>query len=176
MAKTRDHIPPQEASRRNRGFEPAASLVMAQIKSPAERRGFAEARLITHWRVIMGSEIAELARPVKLSHGREGFGATLILLTTGAMAPILEMRKEEIRAKVNAAYGYNAVSKISLTQTAAHALAPAFLSEKPAPERSATEMASLRAKAEQAAQNFEDAGLRDALARLAERVISKHST
>ncbi len=149
---------------------------MAQIKSPAERRGFAEARLVTHWREIMGPEMAELARPVKLSHGREGFGATLILLTTGAMAPILEMRKEEIRAKVNAAYGYNAVSKISLTQTAAHHLPAAFLGANPAPEISAAEKAALRAKADRAAQNFEDAGLRDALARLAERVISKHTT
>lgn len=176
MRNASDHIPPKEASRRNRGFEPAAKLVMAQIKSPAERRGFAEARLITQWREIMGPEFADIARPVKLSHGRDGFGATLVLLTSGAHAPILEMRKEDIRTKVNAAYGYNAVSKISLTQTAGQSLARDFIAPRPRPELPQEAIEIVNAKAKAAAAHITDEGLRDALERLAQRVIRKQTS
>ena len=42
-------------------------------------------------------------------------GATLTLLTTGANAPMLEMQKEKLRQKVNAVYGYNAISRVRIT-------------------------------------------------------------
>jgi hypothetical protein len=53
----------------------------------------------------------------KITYGR-GFGGTLVLLTTGAHAPVLEMRGTEIVERVNACYGYRAVSRVQVTQTA----------------------------------------------------------
>ena len=50
---------------------------------------------------------------------RGGMGATLTLLTTGAQAPMLEMQKDQLRERVNAVYGYNAIARIRITQTAA---------------------------------------------------------
>ncbi|WBU63680.1 DUF721 domain-containing protein [Paracoccus aerodenitrificans] len=104
--------------RRSRGFRQAAGLVAEPIRHAAEGRGFAVARLLTHWPEIVGAEIASRARPVKIGQNRRGFGSVLTLLCTGANAPLLEMQLPAIRDKVNACYGYNAISRITLTQTA----------------------------------------------------------
>jgi hypothetical protein len=40
----------------------------------------------------------------------------LVILTTGAQAQMLEMQLPQLREKVNACYGYNAISRIRITQ------------------------------------------------------------
>ena len=104
--------------RRMRGFEPAAKLVAAPVQSASEGRGFAVTRLLTHWAEVAGEQLAPITRPVKISHSRGGFGATLTLLTTGPVAPMVEMQLPQLKERVNACYGYNAVQRILLTQTA----------------------------------------------------------
>ena len=104
--------------RRSRGFRQASSLLASQIRHAAEGRGFAVARLLTHWAEVVGADVAARARPIKIGHSRGGMGATLTLLTTGPYAPLLEMQLPTIRDRVNACYGYNAISRITLTQTA----------------------------------------------------------
>src|SRR6056297_1671732 len=101
-----------------RGFKRTAKLLQDRIRRASETRGFAQSRLLTHWPEIVGEDVAAIARPVDVKYGREGFGATLTVLTTGAQAPMLEMQKEQLRNKVNAVYGYNAISRIHVTQTA----------------------------------------------------------
>lgn len=83
---------PAKPKRRSRGFEPAAGLLRARIRAVGETRGFAVSRLLTHWAEVVGEEIAAMARPVKVGYGREGFNATLTLLTTGSAAPLLQMQ------------------------------------------------------------------------------------
>ena len=158
-------------SRRHQGFQPAARLLGERIRKAGEARGFAVARLLTQWAEIVGPEIAALARPVKMSHGREGFGATLTLLVSGSAAPVVQMDLPRIREKVNACYGYNAVSRIALTQTAPQGFAEppaAFVHApraEPAPE--------IRDAARGVAQDVADAGLRAALEALAQNVLSR---
>ncbi|MGR3522662.1 MAG: DciA family protein, partial [Paracoccus sp. (in: a-proteobacteria)] len=67
--------------RRRRGFEAASSLLAERVQKAAEGRGFAVSRLLTHWPEIAGDKLAGLTRPVRISHGRGSFGATLTLLT-----------------------------------------------------------------------------------------------
>ncbi|MCU4652427.1 DciA family protein [Roseibacterium sp. SDUM158016] len=159
--------------RRKRGFERAATLVSAHLRAPAEKRGFAEARLLTHWADIVGADIAEIAVPLRIGYGR-GFGGTLVLLTTGANAPILEMRGTEIVERVNACYGYRAVSRVQVTQTAPTGFAegrvafagPAKAAERtPDPERLAAATEGL--------DEIEDEGLRAALSALAQKVVAR---
>jgi hypothetical protein len=100
-----------------RGFKQTGHLLGDQIRRAGESRGFAVSRVVTHWAEVAGSDIARIAQPVKISYGRGGLGATLTVLTTGAQAPMLEMQKEKLRERVNAAYGYNAISRIHITQT-----------------------------------------------------------
>lgn len=169
--KPSNHSP----SRRMRGFESASGLLGAQIRKVGEARGFAVSRLLTQWPEIAGAEIARACRPVKISYGKGGMGATLTLLTTGAAAPLLQMQLPALRERVNACYGYNAISRISLTQTAPTGFAEgqaqfeqALTAKKPAPAPHIVH------RAKDTAADVQDAGLRDALERLACNVLSKH--
>lgn len=166
---------PPKPTRRKRGFEAASKLVAGHLRGPLEKRGFSEAKLITHWREIVGEEIAEAALPVKIRHGRGTLGATLVLLTTGGRAPLLDMQKDAIRQKVNACYGYNAVSKIQITQTAPTGFAEgqvAFAArEAPKPQPPP----EILTAAKQAADPIHDDRLKDALERLARNVLTKNS-
>ncbi|MEO1536863.1 MAG: DUF721 domain-containing protein [Pseudomonadota bacterium] len=156
--------------RRKRGFEKAGALASSRIRTASESRGFAVSRLLTHWAEIVGPEIASSARPVEITYGR-GFGATLTILTTGANAPMLEMQKDRIRERVNACYGYAAVQKVRLTQTAATGFAEGQAMFDPAPIQH-PQLAEVTPAARDAAAPIHDAGLREALEKLGANVLS----
>ncbi|MCH8467076.1 MAG: DciA family protein [Roseinatronobacter sp.] len=160
--------------RRARGFVAAAQLMAPQIRIAGEARGFAVARLLTHWAEIAGADIAALCRPAKIGYGKGGLGATLSLLTTGAAAPLLQMQLPQLRARVNACYGYNAIARITLTQTAPTGFAEGQAEFTPAPKRSPPAPApEISRKAAATASVVQDAELRTALERLARNVLSK---
>ncbi|MGB7241335.1 MAG: DciA family protein [Sulfitobacter sp.] len=164
---------PRRAS--TKGFKRTSSLLTGRIRTASESRGFAQSRLLTHWEEIAGTDTARIARPVEVSYGRGGIGATLTLLTTGANAPMLEMQKEQLRAKVNAVYGYNAIARVRITQTAATGFAEGqvdFAHRKPELSPQVIDPV-IREKAAQTARPVTDAGLRDALARLGENILNK---
>ncbi len=158
-----------QTTRRKRGFERAASLVAGRVRNAGESRGFAVSRLLTHWAEVAGRDVARIARPVDVSYGR-GFGATLTLLTTGANAPMLEMQKDTIRDRVNACYGYAAIQKVRITQTAATGFAEGQAVFDPAPPMH-PEQAPIRAEAKAAAHDVTDDELRLALERLGSNVL-----
>ncbi|MGR3502680.1 DUF721 domain-containing protein [Pseudaestuariivita sp.] len=157
-----------------KGFKRTSTLIEQRVRSASSSRGFAESRLLTHWHDIVGADLAALARPVDVSYGRGGMGATLTVLTTGPQAPFLEMQKEALRTRVNAAYGYNAIKRVRITQTAPVGFEsgavdfararPAAAAPPPSPET--------RAKASAARSSVADSGLADALERLALNVLS----
>lgn len=158
------------------GFSRTSSLLQKRIRRVSEGRGFAVTRLLTHWEDVVGADIAQVARPVDVKYGRQGLGATLTVLTTGAQAPLLEMQKEKLRERVNAVYGYNAIARVRITQTAPTGFAegqaqfaPAPRVEKPEPDPQVTRAAA------QVAQGVQDNSLRDALEVLARNVLSKAS-
>ncbi|MVO16446.1 DUF721 domain-containing protein [Parasedimentitalea huanghaiensis] len=161
-----------------RGFKRTASLLNEQIRKAGESRGFAVSRLLTHWADIAGEDIASIARPVNVGYGRGGFGATLTVLTTGAQAPMLEMQKERLREKVNAVYGYNAISKVRITQTAPTGFAGGQaqfqyapkVQDKPKPDSQDV------AEAAKVATGVDNDDLRQALERLGRNVLSKQKT
>ncbi len=157
-----------------RGFEAASHLMEPQIRKASESRGFAVARLLTHWPEIAGEDIATLCRPVKISYGKGGLGANLTLLTTGAAAPMLQMQLPRLREKVNACYGYNAIARITLTQTAPMGFAEGQAEFTPAPKSaSAAPAPEIQRAAQETASDVTDDGLRSALERLACNVLSK---
>ncbi|MGR3417761.1 DUF721 domain-containing protein [Paracoccus sp. (in: a-proteobacteria)] len=159
--------------RRRRGFEAASSLLAERVQKAAEGRGFAVSRLLTHWPEIAGDKLAGLTRPVRISHGRGSFGATLTLLTTGPVAPMVEMQLPQLRDRVNACYGYNAIQKIVLTQTAATGFAEGQARFAPAPQVPAQPDPESRAAASRVAGQFDDPVLAEAMARLALNVAAR---
>lgn len=160
--------------RRMRGFERTSSLLQPRIRKASEARGFAVSRLLTHWEEIAGPDTARIARPVEVSYGRSvGFGATLVLLTTGANAPMLEMQKEGLREKVNATYGYAAISRIRITQTAPTGFSEGQVAFAPAPKpRAPAPDSKTVAEARRTASGVESPELREALEALARNVLS----
>lgn len=158
-----------------RGFARASGLMKDRISRASESRGFAQSRVLTHWPEIVGDQIASIARPVEISYARQGFGATLTVLTTGAQAPMLEMQKEQLRARVNSVYGYNAIARIRITQTAATGFAEgkASFEHRPKPETKPAPHPDVVRQAVQTASPVKDQGLRMALETLATNVLSK---
>ena len=166
-------MPPRRAS--TKGFKRTDSLLSGQIRRASETRGFAQSRLLTQWSEIAGAETAAIAQPVEVSYGRGGMGATLTLLTTGANAPMLEMQKEQLRARVNSVYGYNAIARVRITQTAATGFAEgkvAFGHKPPGAQIAPRDPAVIK-QAKETAKPVADEGLRDALARLGENILTK---
>ena len=173
--------------RRQRGFEPAGSLLRAPIRKAGETRGFVESRLLTHWGDIAGADIAALCRPLRVSYAQGGIGATLTVLATGAAAPLVQMQADTLRNRVNACYGYAAISRIRITQTAASAphpgLAPTGLATDAAPAApsniappSPQALTHARAVVGHLTEGVADDGLRGALERLAQNVLSRAGT
>lgn len=162
-------------NRRMRGFERASGLVQARVRKAGEARGFAVAKLLTHWAEIAGEEIARVARPVNVSYARGGFGATLTVLTTGAQAPMVQMQCERLRERVNACYGYNAIKRVRVTQTAPTGFAEGQAQFDPAPAQRPAPSAETQAKARRSAAAVEDDGLRAALERLGANILSKET-
>jgi hypothetical protein len=158
-----------------RGFKRTANLLQDRIRRASETRGFAQSRLLTHWPDIVGEDIATIARPVDVKYGRQGFGATLTLLTTGAQAPMLEMQKEKLREKVNGVYGYNAISRIRITQTAPTGFAEGQASFDHRPKDNPPKAAdpAVTKTAHDLVAPVGDTGLRDALEALGRNVLSK---
>lgn len=166
-----------EDRRGKQGFTRAATLVAGRIRVAGESRGFAVSRLLTHWEEVVGAAVARVAQPVGVTYGREGFGATLTLLVPGPQAPMVELQKDQIREKVNACYGYRAIARVRITQTAAQGFAEAQAAWGAAPPTAAAAgpPPEILERAESVAAQVENTELRLALAALAANVLSRNS-
>jgi hypothetical protein len=161
--------------RRGAGFAPAAGFLAREFRTAAARRGLGDLRLLTAWEEIVGPESAAICRPVRVSHAAGGFGGTLILLAAPGRGPELAMLAETIAARVNAALGYRAVSRVKITQTAAAGFAD---SGTPFDRTGAPEAPPLPAEVirriDSEVASVEDPGLRAALAELGRAVAHRH--
>lgn len=174
MTRAPQSSPPP--TRRLRGFEAASALVSDRIRTAGEARGFAVARLLTHWAEIAGEDLARITRPVKVGYARDGFGATLTLLTTSAQAPMVQMQLPRLRERVNACYGYNAISRITLTQTAPAGFAEGQTPFSPAPARTPAPDPAILAEASATAAGVRDDGLRQALETITRNFLTRRKT
>lgn len=158
-----------------KGFKRTASLLTGRIRQASESRGFAQSRLLTDWAEVAGADVAAIARPVEVSYGRGGMGATLTLLTTGAQAPMLEMQKDQLRERVNAVYGYNAIARIRITQTAATGFADGQVAfeHRPKDTTPAEPAPEMTKAAAHVVAPVEDETLRAALERLGAHILTK---
>ena len=159
-------------ARRGRGFTAMSGLIQSRVKGAGEKRGFAVMRLLTHWPEIVGPDLAAIATPVKMGYASGGLGGTLTILVSGANAPMVQMELPRIRERVNGCYGYNAVSRVVITQTAPTGFerGKVQVTETPDPQKASPEIC--KASAEMA-DGVEDEGLRSALDRLARNVLTR---
>ena len=159
--------------RRQRGFEPASGLLKNRLRAASEKRGFAVAQLLTGWDAIAGETLAPITRPVKVSYPREGLGATLTLLVSPAHGPQVQMAVPQLIDRVNAVYGYRAISRIALTQTAASGFAEGQTPFAGAPKKPTPPDPAKLAEAEAQLAPIGDAELRGALETLARNILTR---
>jgi len=153
-----------------RGFTKASGLLRDPIAAAAETRGFSQSRLITNWAETVGTDLAKIAQPVKITYGKQSIGAKLTLLVSGANAPMLQMQVPIILERVNAVYGFNAIHSIHLTQTATSGF-----SETPVPKTDPTKLlpAETRNEIETLVEPVADSGLKEALNLLGQNIATK---
>jgi hypothetical protein len=174
MARAAEHKPTKayRPKRKTRGFMRTGGILNKQIRKASEKRGFVETRLLTHWAEFVGDAIAKIAQPVKVNYGREGLGATLTILTTGANAPMLQMQLPTLKERVNACYGYSAISSIKITQTSPVGFGDCqktFERTKQAKTLSSQEITEIDSTVE----DVSNQDLKDALARLGKSIKQK---
>ena len=105
------------------------SFVPGLTRKAFEKYGFSSATLLTDWAAIVGGEIASYTHPQRLKwacrveaygdveHGAEGRpGATLVLRVDGPQALELQYKARQILDRINAYFGYRAVSGMRFVQ------------------------------------------------------------
>jgi hypothetical protein len=142
---------------------PLADLVVGSLGDVFARQGFASGDLVVHWPDIVGTEIAELAEPLKLQWPRTrpedgSEPATLLLRVEGPAAIEVQHLAPVILERINRYFGWRAVAKIGIRQ--------APIARKPKKVRPPAPSAEDTAKVAAGLTDVQDAGLRDALARL----------
>ena len=151
-----------------KGFVRMSSAAKGMIRPALTKRGFSEPRLLVEWDAVVGAQIAGLCRPVKLGYAsKQGMGGTLTIGALGAMALEVQHLTPQIEERVNAHYGYRAISRIRLVQ-----LGPEAFEEhrkaQAVPHTRPEEVARIRSMVEPVA----DDGLRGALERLGRNIAT----
>ena len=80
----------------NVGFKSTASFVHELTQKSFERRGFAQSRLITNWKEIVGLDLDHRSKPVRMTFPKNALGATLTIEIDGAYGPELDLQKKLI--------------------------------------------------------------------------------
>ncbi|MGE0747827.1 MAG: DUF721 domain-containing protein [Rhodospirillales bacterium] len=146
----------------------ALSACLPRIGEPALRkRGFAQGELITRWTEIAGAEIAAAAVPQRIAARRDEAGGTLHLRCAGAFAPTLQHLAPVLIERINAFFGYAAVTRIAIAH--GRVAPPAGLRRRPAPAVAPETEAALAEKV----AAIDDPGLREALMALGRAVAAR---
>jgi hypothetical protein len=117
-------------SRKTASFAKAVgSFVPGLTRKSFEKYGFSTATLLTDWSIIAGQDIASFTLPERLKWPRnvEAFeeptedrrgrpGATLVLRVDGPRAIELQYQTAQIIERINAHFGYRAVSEVRFIQ------------------------------------------------------------
>mgnify|MGYP002004583957 FL=1 len=101
-------------SRRKRMMR-LSSLIDGMMAPSVQKRGFVISRLVSEWPLIAG-DMAHWSRPSQMSLSRSGSG-TLKLSITSGFGPVALQMKGAIVERVNAAFGYRAISEVVFVQT-----------------------------------------------------------
>jgi hypothetical protein len=129
------------------------------------KRGLGEAQLLMHWEAIVGPELAEEARPERLSFQKgERAHGTLRLRVAPAAALELQHQAPVIVERINVFLGYPAVARLAFVQVPLTSLRPRRAPPRPLrPEEQEALAKRLEA--------VDDESLRAALERLGAAVL-----
>jgi len=122
---------PAQDDKRSMGSRPLGRLMPAITRRITPRRGLARGALLSHWRDIVGPELAAMTAPVRIAQARPalrsrhdrpgrgdsgGQGAVLHVQVAPALALELQHQTEQLLERVNAHLGFRAIGRIKLIQ------------------------------------------------------------
>ena len=123
--------PPAKPKFKRMGPKAVGTFVPGLTRKAFEKYGFSAAALITDWATIVGKDLAGYTSPERLkwpkgveayqetaSDARGRPGATLMLRVDAARALDVQYKTQQITERINAYFGYRAVSEIRLLQAA----------------------------------------------------------
>jgi hypothetical protein len=140
----------------SRGPSQVSDLLGGAAGAAFRRYGFAEARLVTHWRALVGESLGARTLPIRLRFPQgQRQGATLYIRASGPAALEVQHLAPQLIERINGFFGYGAVAALRLEQGPVESL-----SRAPCPPEAA---ASLD---DPALAEIADERLRHALARL----------
>jgi hypothetical protein len=180
-------------ARRPAAVKAVGSFLPGLTAKAFQKFGFTTAQLVMDWATIVGRDLAGVSVPERLKWpprpanadavdgGRpERRGATLVLRVDGARALDIHYKSRQLLERVNAYFGYAAVTELRLLQAPLPARLPPGPARDPASTRqaaAATVEPRVQALAPPGTQSgaeigagISDAALRRALARLAAHV------
>lgn len=119
--------------RKYEGLSPLVPEIRALTKTALGARGFAGTDIIECWEDMIGSDLSKGAQPEKLVFEKNNrtHGTLHVRTAGGAFAMLFEHQKERVIARINAFFGYPAVSHIKITQGALKLHAPKPVKIKP---------------------------------------------
>ena len=108
-----------------------STMIDPMIAPSAKARGFAIGRILSHWHDIVG-DMASWCRPDTVSFPRDSrTDGTMRLKIPPGRGPQAQAMSDLIIDRVNANFGYRAISRVSFVQTLSTPVQPA--SQKPYP-------------------------------------------
>jgi hypothetical protein len=157
---------------------PVGKFVGQLTKKAFEKHGFSAATLLTDWRTIVGNDVATYTAPERLKwpRGVEAYsdiaaeeggrpGATLVLRVDAVRALDVSYKSRQLIERINAYFGYKAVSELRLVQGPVAELQVPPKVRLPRPTRPTPLV-----------QAVTDDGLREALAKLEATMASRKIT
>lgn len=173
-------MPPFRAAlpRRMQAPRPLADLVAPCLGPVLARQGFGEADVLLRWDDIVGADLAERCRPVKLQWRRRGAAAdpdvptepaTLVVRVEGAFALMLQHLAPVVLERVNGYLGWRCVGRLVLKQGPLVALPIRPAKPRRNEGRGRTRAAGLTA-------GVDHPGLREALIAFGSKVLAPRET
>ena len=97
------------------------NLLWPLAKKMLGKKAFVEADVFRSWKDIVGDEIAQFSKPLKIEFDKEkrNNGTLLLEVASGAMALMIQTKSRVMIDKINTFFGYDAVCKIKILQNMA---------------------------------------------------------
>lgn len=171
MEKDKDFV---SLDRRCGDLQGAGVVVGGFARKLLGKKAFIEADVIANWANIVGDELAELTRPIKIEFKKDERrnGVLHIEAASGALALELQQRSTMVLNKVNVFFGYDAVARLKIIQNLQLIKDVAFVSDN-----SEKKLVSIEEEnyIKQQSAGVKNPELRSALEQLGLALISKNA-
>lgn len=158
--------------RRGGDARPLGQHVGRLTKRAFGRRGFADGAIIADWESVIGTHLAGLSEPERITYpqGKRAGGTLHLRIASGSIAVELQHLEPLLIERINGYFGYKAVEKVHLIQAPLAKVSGKTTSSARPPlnEKKTREIAEILS-------DVSDPDLHEALDRLARAILSRTS-